>query len=73
MTHQHLPLLLRGLDPAAVRKRLSGLNIPLGPLGSAGADWNTVETMSVQAGLRNQIELLTDLLAADGLGPAHHA
>lgn len=68
MTHQHLPLLLRGLDPAAVRKRLSGLNIPLGPLGSAGADWNTVETHVVQAGLRNQIELLTDLLAADGLG-----
>ena len=68
MTHQHLPLLLRGLDPAAVRKRLSGLNIPLGPLGSAGADWNTVEAHVVQAGLRNQIELLTDLLAADGLG-----
>ncbi len=68
MTHQHLPLLLRGLDPAAVRKRLSGLNIPLGPLGSAGADWNTVETHVVQAGLRSQIELLTDLLAADGLG-----
>jgi hypothetical protein len=68
MTHQHLPLLLRGLDPAAVRKRLSGLNLPLGPLGSAGADWNIVETHVVQAGLRNQIELLTDLLAADGLG-----
>jgi hypothetical protein len=68
MTHQHLPLLLHGLDPAAVRKRLSGLNVPLGPLGSAGVDWNTVETHVVQAGLRNQIELLTDLLAADGLG-----
>ncbi len=68
ITHQHLPLLLRNLDPEAVRKRLSGFNIPLGPLGSAGADWDTVESHVIQTGLRNQIDLLTDLLAADGLG-----
>ena len=74
ITHQHLPLLLRNLDPEAVRKRLSGFDIPLGPLGSAGADWDTVRvTSGIQTGLRNQIDLLTDLLAADGLGLLDHA
>lgn len=68
MTHQHLPILLRSLDPDAVRKRLSGLNIPLGPLGSPGVNWSTVEAHVVQAGLRNQLDLLADLLAADGSG-----
>jgi hypothetical protein len=63
ITRQHLPVLLRDHDPEAVRKRLTGLNVPLGPLGSAGAAWSTIETHVAQAGLRNQIDLLTDLLA----------
>ena len=68
MTHQHLPHLLHDLDPEAVRKRLTGLNVPLGPLGSAGIDWTTVDAHVVAAGLRNQVEMATDLLAADGRG-----
>jgi hypothetical protein len=68
ITHQHLPHLLRDLDPEAVRKRLTGLNIPLGPLESAGIDWTTVDAHVVRAGLRNQIEMVTELLAADGGG-----
>lgn len=65
ITAQHLPRLLRDFDPAAVRRRLTGLTAPLG----AGAiTWNTLEAHVVRAGLRNQIELLTDLLAEHGTG-----
>ena len=68
ITHQHLPAILRNLDPKAVHRRLTALSIPLGPLGSAGVDWSTIEAHVIQAGLRNQIELLTDLLGnATGL------
>ena len=62
ITRQHLPRLLRDFDPSAVHRRLSGFSLPLGPLGSAAVTWNTVESQVVAAGLRNQIELLTDLL-----------
>ena len=62
ITRQHLPRLLREFDPDAVHRRLSGFSIPLGPIGTAGATWNTLESHVVAAGLRNQIEMLTDLL-----------
>jgi len=65
MTQQHLPRLLRDFDPEAVRRRMTGMTAPIG-IGSVA--WNTIEAHIVQAGLRNQIELLTDLLAEHGTG-----
>jgi hypothetical protein len=68
ITRQHLPRLLRDFDPDAVHHRLSGFNVPLGPLGSGGATWNTLEAHVVEADLRNQIELLTGLLVEHETG-----
>jgi len=68
ITHQHLPRLLRDFDPDAVHRRLSGFNVPLGPLGAGGVTWNTLESHVVAAGLRNQIEMLTDLLIGHETG-----
>ena len=65
VTRQHLPRLLADFDPEAVRRRLSGLTAPWG----AGAlSWSTIEAHVVETGLRNQVELLTDLLAENGTG-----
>lgn len=68
ISRQHLPRLLGEFDPEAVHRRMSGFNIPLGPLGSGGATWDTLESHVVEAGLRNQIELLTDLLVEHETG-----
>lgn len=68
ITRQHLPQLLRDFDPEVVRRRLSGISVPLGPLGSGGVAWNTLESHVVEAGLRNQIEMLTDLLVEHETG-----
>lgn len=68
ISRQHLPRLLSEFDPEAVHRRMSGFNIPLGPLGSGGATWATLESHVVEAGLRNQIELLTDLLVEHETG-----
>jgi hypothetical protein len=38
------------------------------PLSSGGATWSVVEAHLVSAGLRNQVTLLTDLLAENGTG-----
>ncbi len=65
ITQQHLPRLLRDFDPVAVRRRMTGVTAPLN-VGSVA--WDTIEAHVVQAGLRNQIELLTDLLAEHGTG-----
>jgi hypothetical protein len=65
MTQQHLPRLLRDFDPKAVRRRMSGVGAPLN-LGSL--TWSTIEAHVVQAGLRNQLEMLTDLLAEQSTG-----
>jgi hypothetical protein len=65
MTRQHLPRMLREFDPASVQRRLSGVTAPLN-IGQVS--WETVETHVAQAGLRNQLELLTDLLAEHGTG-----
>ena len=64
-TSQHLPRLLADLDPKAVQRRLSGLTAPL---GAGGVAWATTEAHLPEAGLRNQVELLTDLLAENGTG-----
>lgn len=60
ITNQHLPAVLQGLDPEAVRRRISAVT---GPLGSGGVTWATSDAHVAELGLRNQIELLTDLLA----------
>src|SRR3954447_795831 len=65
MTQQHLPKLLREFDPEAVQRRLKALTAPL---NIGRADWDTVERHVVQVGLRNQLEVLTDLLAQHGTG-----
>lgn len=65
MTQQHLPRLLRDFDPKAVQRRMSGVSAPLN-IGTL--TWNTIEAHVVQAGLRNQLEMLTDLLAENRSG-----
>ena len=65
IVRQHLPGLLRDFDPKAVRRRLTGIT---GPLSSGGATWSVVEAHLVGVGLRNQVTLLTDLLAEKGTG-----
>jgi hypothetical protein len=65
ITQQHLPRLLRDFDPEAVRRRMTGVTAPL-KVGAVA--WDTIEAHVVQAGLRNQIELLTDLLVEHGTG-----
>lgn len=65
ISRQHLPRLLAAFDPNAIGRRLSGITAPL---GAGGLTWNTIEAHIAEAGLRNQIELLTDLLAESGTG-----
>lgn len=65
IARQRLPRLLSEFDPDAVRRRLSGIS---GPFGSGGLSWETVQSHIAEAGLRDQIELLTDLLAANQTG-----
>lgn len=65
ITHQHLPRLLRDFDPEAVRRRITGVT---GPLNAGSVTWDTTQAHVVQAGLRNQIELLTDLLVEHSTG-----
>lgn len=65
IARQQLPRLLADFDPEAVRRRLTGLT---GPLGTGTVTWSTADTHVADPGLRNQIELLTDLLAANGTG-----
>jgi hypothetical protein len=65
ITQQHLPRLLRDFDPKAVQRRMSGVGAPLN-LGSLS--WSTIEAHVVQAGLRNQLDMLTDLLGEQSTG-----
>jgi AAA ATPase domain len=65
IVRQHLPRMLAGFDPDAVGRRLSGITAPL---GAGGVAWNTVEAHVAEMGLRNQVELLTELLAENGTG-----
>lgn len=66
LTTTHLPQALRTFDPKAVRKRLKELRLPIG--GGAGASWETIEAHVVEADLRSQIALLTDILASTETG-----
>jgi hypothetical protein len=65
MTQQHLPRLLRDFDPSTVSRHLTGLTAPL---NIGAVSWDTIESHVIQAGLRNQIELLTDLLSEHRTG-----
>lgn len=65
ITEQQLPRLLRSFDFDSVRRKLTGLTAPFS-LGAA--TWDSVESHVSEAGLRNQVELLTDLLADHGTG-----
>ncbi|MHB1613648.1 MAG: ATP-binding protein [Actinomycetes bacterium] len=65
IARQQLPRLLRAFDPEAVRRRLAGVT---GPLNIGAITWSTVEAHVAEAGLRNQVELLTDLLAENNTG-----
>jgi hypothetical protein len=65
LARQHLPRLLANFDPDALRHRLTGLTAPL---GAGGLNWGTLEAHVAETGLRDQIELLTDLLAENGTG-----
>lgn len=65
ITQQHIPRLLRDFDPEAVQRRLTGVTAPLN-VGTL--TWNTIEAHVVQAGLRNQLEMLTDLLSEHRTG-----
>jgi len=65
ITRQQLPRLLQTLDPAAVRRRVTGIT---GPLGSGGLTWDATTGHAPEPTLRSQIELVTDLLAENGTG-----
>lgn len=65
IVRQHLPDLLRAFDLKTVQTRLTGIT---GPLNLGGATWETTQRHIVEAGLRNQLELLTDLLRPNRTG-----
>ncbi len=65
ITTQQLPRLLRDFDPDAVRRRMTGITAPL---GTGAITWTSLEEHIVRAGLRNQLELLTELLVEHETG-----
>lgn len=65
ISRDHLPRVSRAFDPEAVRRRLTGIT---GPLSAGALTWSTAQSYVVEMGLRNQVELLTDLLADKGTG-----
>ena len=65
IARQQLPKLLSNFDPEALRRRFTGFT---GPLGAGALTWSTAEAHVADAGLRNQVELLTDLLAENQTG-----
>jgi hypothetical protein len=62
---EHLPAFLREFDPKAVQRRLRGVT---GPMSAGAVTWDSVERHVLQAGLRSQLALLTDLLAEHQTG-----
>jgi hypothetical protein len=65
LTQSRLPEVLRQFDPDAVRKRLTGIELPL---KGGGLTWETLEPHVAKADLRSQINLLTDLLTENETG-----
>lgn len=62
---QHLPALLREHDPNANKTKLKGVTAPL---GIGAVTWENTSPDVVAAGLRNQLELLCELLADHATG-----
>jgi len=62
---EHLPAILREVDPHGDSIKLTGITAPMG-LG--GATWESETTHQPVPGLRNQLALVCDLLAASGTG-----
>jgi hypothetical protein len=65
IVHERLPELLREFDPETVTRRLTGV---IAPLSAGGLSWHDLEKHVATSGLRNQIELLTDLLSTRETG-----
>jgi hypothetical protein len=61
----HLPAILRDLDPKAVTSRMTGLSVPK---YGGGVTRSVTEKYPWKASLRNQTELVCDLLAQQGTG-----
>lgn len=59
ISEQALPALLAGFDPDAVQRRLASV---AAPMNMGEVSWDTVDRHPTSAGLRNQLELLTELL-----------
>lgn len=64
ITNEHLPRLLREVDPQQTESRLTGVSLP----GGFGADREVSERHVPRPGLRSQLNQLTDLLAERGGG-----
>jgi hypothetical protein len=64
ITGEQLPALLAQHDPRAVRRHLAGISLP----GKGGATWTTEDLHRAVPGLRNQLWLLTDVLAENQTG-----
>lgn len=65
LTESRLPALLQELDPEAVTRHLTQFNLPV---ISGGIGWETIEAHVVKMDLRQQITLITDLLAENETG-----
>lgn len=65
LVSEHLPGLLREIDPEDTKTELTGISAPMG-LG--GASWQTTEPHQVVPALRTQITAACDLLAETGSG-----
>lgn len=65
LVSEHLPALLRDVDPDATSSTLSGITAPVG-LG--GLSWTSAEAHAPAPGLRGQLTVLSALLASRGAG-----
>ena len=65
LSQSRLPEHLRQFDPKTIRRRLTGVDLPL---KGGGLTWETLEAHVVKADLRSQINLLTELLAENETG-----
>lgn len=65
LVSEHLPGLLREVDPEGTKSALTGINVPMG-LG--GASWKTDESHRVVPALRTQTTAACELLSEAGAG-----
>lgn len=65
LVSEHLPSLLREIDPDGTKSKLTGINVPMG-LG--GASWKTDESHQMVPALRTQTTAACDLLSKTGSG-----